>query len=154
MFIGRLAAVVVLVLGGAACGSDGATDATPAATTPATTAPPSRTAAPVVDAAARVQAEQARGKDPSALSSGIVHVRADGAIEILLHTKAIVTPAQLDELRRLGAEVVVTTPTPAVAGQQPASLVQVWVPAGQVAAVDALPWVVAVTAPSYGTAGG
>jgi hypothetical protein len=147
-----MATVLVLALAGAACGSGG--EEPPPAASPTSAPPPSRTAAPVVEAAQKVEAERARGADPSRLSSGVVHVRADGAIEVVLHTTATVTAAQLAEVRRLGAEVVVTTATPAVAGQAPASLVQVWVPAGKIAAVDALPWVAAVTAPSYGTTGG
>lgn len=68
---------------------------------------------------------------------------------MVLHTAVAVTGRQLDELRRLGAEIVVTTATPALAGQAPGSLVQAWVPARRIADMEILPWVSAVTAPAY-----
>lgn len=151
--LSRIGAVLALVVAATACGSGGDEPA-PAASQ--TSSPPaaSRTAAPIVQAAEQAEAARARGADPAALSTALVHVRRDGAVEVLLHTATTVTPAQLEELRRLGAEVVGSTATPAVAGQAPGSMVQAWVPAAQIAAVDALPWVAAVTAPSYGSAGG
>jgi hypothetical protein len=153
VMLSRIGAVLALVVAAASCGSSGKEPA-PAASQG--TAPPaaSRTAAPVVQAAEQADAARARGADPAALSTALVHIRRDGAVEVLLHTVTSVTPAQLDELRRLGAEVVGSTPTPAVAGQAPGSMVQAWVPAARVATLDALPWVAAVTAPSYGSAGG
>ena len=149
------AAVLALVVVGVACGSD-ATGPEPAPAERAAGAPQvSRTADAVVRMAEQVEAARARGAaDLAGLSTAAVHVRSDGAVEVVLHTASTVTAGQLDELRRLGAEVVATTATPAVAGQPPASLVQLWVPASRIAAVDGLPWVAAVTAPSYGSAGG
>lgn len=147
--------MLALIVVGAACGSGrGREEPAPAAPQVTTTPAPSRTAGAVVETAEKVETARARGADPSALSSAVVHVRGDGAIEVLVHTATPVTAAQLDELRRLGTEVVTTTATPAVAGQAPGSLVQAWVPSRSVAAVDALPWIAAVTAPSYGVAGG
>lgn len=151
--LSRIGAVLALVVAAAGCGSGGDEPA-PAASQGTSPPAASRTAAAVVRAAEQAEAARARGADPSAQSTGVVHVRKDGAVEVLLHTTVAVTAGQLDELRRLGAEVVTSTPTPAVAGQTPGSMVQAWVPAGRVAALDALPWVAAVTAPSYGSAGG
>ncbi len=153
VILSRIGAVLALVVATASCGS-GEEEPAPAASQ--STSPPaaSRTAAPVLQAAEQAEAARSRGADPAALSTALVHVRRDGAVEVLLHTVTTVTPAQLEELRRLGAEVVGSTLTPAVAGQAPGSMVQAWVPADRIATLDAMPWVAAVTPPSYGSAGG
>ncbi|HEX7277256.1 MAG TPA: hypothetical protein VF244_07760 [Acidimicrobiales bacterium] len=90
----------------------------------------------------------------SGVSSSLVHVRGDGAVEVVLHAAAPVTPAQLGELAGVGAEVVSTAETPTGPGQPAAGLVQAWVPAGALPAVADLPWVVAVTPPAYPPTGG
>lgn len=154
VILSRMAAVLALLVAGAACGSGGGKEPAPATAQAGVPPAATRTAAAVLQAAQQAEAARAGGADPAAASTDVVHVRRDGSIEVLLHTATLVTVGQLDELRRLGAEVVGSTATPAVAGQAPGSMVQAWVPAGQVAAVGALSWVASVTAPSYGASGG
>ena len=114
-----------------------------------------KTADPIVQAVTQVGAARTRGSaELSGLSTAVVHVRADGAIEVALHTPEAVTAAQLDEIRSLGVQVVVSVSTPAVGGAAPGGLVQAWVPADRMASVAELPWVAAVTTPSYGSTGG
>lgn len=104
--------------------------------------------------AAVATARRGGGADLAGLSTGVVHVRGDGFIEVVLHTGVPVVAAQVDETRRLGAEVVGTLVTPATAGEPAGGQLQLWVPAEGVPAVGALPWVAAVTPPAYPTAGG
>jgi hypothetical protein len=110
------------------------------------TAPSAKVADAINQVAAKVLAA-ATGADLASLSNSLVHVRADGAIEVVLHASHPVSAEELDELRRVGAEI-----GPVLAS--PAALVQAWVPARQVPAVAALPWVAAVTPPSYPSTGG
>jgi len=143
-----------MALTGGACG-EGRT--APEAVQPEAGAPlGSKTADPVLQTVAQVTAARARGGSAglAGLSTALVHVRADGAVEVVVHSATPVGPTELDQLRRLGAEVVTTTPTPPVPGQAAGAQVQMWAPAEQLATIDALPWIAAVTPPSYGNAGG
>jgi hypothetical protein len=155
-------ALLVLLVG--ACGGESAVKGS--ASGPSTSGGPPSTGAPsaggyeaktsdaLVKAVAAVASARRSGADLARLSTGLVHVRQDGFIELVLHTAVPVTAAQVDETRRLGAEVVGTLATPATPGQPAGGLVQLWVPAEGVPAVAVLPWVVAVTLPAYPAAGG
>ena len=102
-----------------------------------------------------VDAARARGEtDLSGLSNGLVHVNSAGAVEVVLHAAAPVGEAQLADLTRLGVEVIDNSQTPAVGGQPAGGLVQAWVPADRLPAVAGLPWILAVTPPSYPPTGG
>jgi hypothetical protein len=117
--------------------------------------PSTKTAESLVQTVARVQAARARGTaNLTSASDQFVHVRADGAIEVAVHATRVTGSTESTELRGLGAEVVTVTTTPAVAGSPPTTLIVAWVPADRLTAVAALPWVGALTAPSYGQAGG
>jgi hypothetical protein len=157
---------VALAGAGGACGGsspDGAAGrATPTTTTTMTGAASTQgpgSSAKIADAlaqaGAKVQAARARGaSDLGGLSTPIVHVRANGDIEVAIHATRVTGSTESSELRGLGAEVVSNTTTPAVPGSPPASLIVAWVPADRLAAVAALPWIGALTPPSYGQAGG
>ena len=84
----------------------------------------------------------------SALSNAVVHVDDGGRIELALHAGQPTGPAEESDLAKLGATGIRTLPaspfTPKV------GLVEAFVPAAQVGAAAALPWVKAVTTPSYG----
>ena len=109
----------------------------------------------IVRMAARVAEARARGTaDLAGLSDQLVHVRADGAIEVVVHASAPVGPEQLGELRAEGAEVVDASATPAADDGAAGALVQAWVPAGRLGAVERLAWVAAVTPPAYPPVGG
>jgi hypothetical protein len=115
-----------------------------------------KVAGSLAQAADRVRAAQRTGGagDLSSLSDEFVHVRADGAIEVDIHARSVVTPEQRAELSRLGANVIGTAVTPTAPGVGPSSIVQAWVPPDRLADVAALDWVGALTPPSYGRAGG
>ena len=125
--------------------------ASPGTTSAGGSAPVTKVADSLVQMADRVRSARTQGVvDLSRLSNDIVHVRADGAIEVSLHASSVVSTAEVTALRRLGGEVVTTAAAPNAAG----GLVQAWVPWDRLAEVAALPWVGAVTPPSYGTPGG
>ncbi len=118
-------------------------------------APSTKMADSLVRAVARVQAAEAGGDtDLAASSDGLVHVRADGAVEVAIHAVLITGATELSELRALGVEPARTTTTPAVPGSPPATVIEAWVPANRLAALAGLAWVGAITAPSYGQGGG
>ena len=81
--------------------------------------------------------------DLSALSNPLVHVNAAGKIELVFHAAGAIGSAEERDLQALGADIVITLTSPA-------GMIQAWVPYLQVEAAAALPWVVAVTPPSYG----
>jgi hypothetical protein len=95
---------------------------------------PSKLAAPVqrmlndMPAQGAQQSSLARAPiDLSALSNPLVHVDAAGRIELVFHAAGTIGAAEVTDLQALA-----------------------WVPYQQVEAAAALPWVVAVTPPSYG----
>ncbi|HEX7276122.1 MAG TPA: hypothetical protein VF244_01995, partial [Acidimicrobiales bacterium] len=99
---------------------------------------------------AQVQA-RARSRSvtpPSALSNEVVHVDDGGRIELALHASQPTGAAEEADLANLGATGIRSLPsspfTPKV------GLVEAFVPAAQVNAAAALPWVKAVTTASYG----
>ncbi len=88
-------------------------------------------------------------RDPQAtarLSNTIVHVDTAGRIELSFHTNRPATTADAASLAALGATGIAAPPLKL--GN--VGIVQAWVPASSVASAAALPWVKAVTAPSYG----
>ena len=94
------------------------------------------------------------GGDPAGLSTALVHVRSDGAVEVVIHALVPAGPDQLADLGGLGVEVVDASVVPGVGGEGPSGLVQAWVPAERLEAVAGLPWVAAVTPPAYPPTGG
>ena len=81
--------------------------------------------------------------DLSALSNPLVRVNADGKIELVFHAAGVIGSAEENDLLALEADIVITLTSPA-------GMIQAWVPYQQVDAAAALPWVVAVTPPTYG----
>ncbi len=156
-------AVALAGAGGASCGSSSEGTAGRAKTTttmPGTTSSQGpggsiKTADALTQAGARVRAARARGTtDLAGLSNTLVHVRANGDLEVAIHATRLTGSADGSELRRLGAEVVSTTTTPSVPGSPPTTLIVAWVPADRLAELAALPWIGALTPPSYGQASG
>jgi hypothetical protein len=96
-------------------------------------------------AGAVASARQSGTADLSGLSTAFLHVRADGAIEVVLRSSDPISPDRQAELQTLGAEVV---------GRIGDNGIQVWVPADKLSAVAGLPWVTSVSAPSYSQVGG
>ena len=160
----RLAGAVAFVAGAtlAACGDSGpdaGLGSGSASGSTESTGPKGGGSVKVADSVAQVAArvEAARGRasaNLAGLSNDIVHVRSDGAIEVLLHASAPVGDAELAALRRLGAEVVTQASTPSVPGSVAGAVVQAWVPSDRMADVAALAWVAAVTPPGYPSRGG
>jgi len=89
-------------------------------------------------------------EDLSSLSNEIVHVNANGEIELLLHSATEIGAKQEAEIAALGARVVVRIALPNLAGSVGAWMIQAWIPADKIDEAAALPWVVAVTPPDYG----
>lgn len=153
-------AAIVLVVVALACAGCGTSPGPDAGTSGATTVQgpvvaPVKAADSIVRMAAQVEAARAQGRtDLAGLSDGVVHVRPDGAIEILVHATVPVGQEELAELRGQGAEIVTTSATPAVGGQPSTGLVQAWLPPARLGEVSNLAWVGAVTPPAYGSAGG
>jgi hypothetical protein len=98
----------------------------------------------VLEVGASVASAIKGGEDPSHLSSSLVHVRADGSVELVIRSAATVAAEQQADLQRFGVEVTRIRP----------ELIQAWVPYDHIAEVAALPWVSSVSAPSYATVGG
>ncbi len=110
----------------------------------------------IVEATARRVSElKSRGLHGPALSrresNDIVHVRADGKIELLLHASGPVSATQVAGLTALGAEVEANLSNLSVQSVHLPSfgMVQAWVPASALQQAVALPWVTAVTPPDY-----
>ena len=81
--------------------------------------------------------------DLSGLSNPLVRINAAGQIELVFHAAGVIGSAEEQDLRTLGADIVIVLTSPA-------GMIQAWVPYHQVDAAAALPWVVAVTPPAYG----
>ncbi len=79
-------------------------------------------------------------------SNDLVHVDGEGRIELAFHTTARTGTPEEVSLAALGA-----TGIQSFHPLGNLSIVQAWVPAARVAAAAALPWVKAVTTPSYGS---
>jgi hypothetical protein len=153
------AIVAMTIVTGGGCGSTAAQSPSAAGTTVATAPAPEVGSMTVADVllqkAARVRAARAAGSpDLAALSDGLVRVRADGALEVVLHARSPVGAVELADLRDRQVDVVDVSSTPAVSGQSSAGLVQAWVPVDRIDAVGRLEWVAAVTPPAYPPAGG
>ena len=132
-----------------------ATSTTGGAPSTSTRPAPASVADALVQAANRAAELRARGvSDLSAASDAFVHVRADGALEVVLHTLAPATADQLAALRALGGEVESSSATPPGADGRVTGLVQAWVPSDRLLSLAGLGWVAAVTPPTYGTGGG
>lgn len=150
-----IAAAIVLVLLLAGCsGDDDGTRVTSGASTtvsPSTTSQgglgtPSKVSGNISALVAEIDRARAAGSDDvSSLSNALVHVRADGSIELVVRAAAPIVPSQEADLQALGAEIE---------GKLDDASRQAWVPHDKVDAVAALPWVSAVTAPSYSRTGG
>lgn len=143
---------LVVLLGGACSGNDGATVASGAdssTSAPGSTKPmevPPKVSDSVSQLAASVAAARQSGTaDTSGLSTPFLHVRGDGKIELVLRSNDPIGAGQQSDLQVLGVEVVGT-----IGG----SGIQVWVPAEKLAAVTGLAWVVTVSPPSYSQVGG
>ena len=94
--------------------------------------------------------EARSSQDLSALSNAVLHVTPSGKIELLLHAAKATGPSEEADLENLGATIVSRLQRPPDSNLPPAGMIQAWVPYDKVAAAAALPWVVAVTSPSYG----
>ncbi len=99
----------------------------------------------LVQMAARVLAAGGAGR--ASLSNSLVHVRADGAIEVVLHSLVPIGAGQRADLARLGVDV-------GLVSGLPAPMVEAWAPPGQLEALAALGWVAAITPPAYPSGGG
>lgn len=97
----------------------------------------------VEQALVRLAQATAQKQPPESLSNDVVHVDADGRIELAFHSTRPIGGAEEAALRGLGGVGIVSVPA--------AGLVQAFLPAAGVRAATGLPWVAAVTAPSYGT---
>ncbi|MDQ2825465.1 MAG: hypothetical protein M3Y04_00610, partial [Actinomycetota bacterium] len=84
------------------------------------------------------------------LSNDVVHVDPNGRIELAFHSASPTGAAEEESLARLGATGIYTLRLPRSLGIPNVGLVQAFVPATNAAAAAALPWVAAVTTPSYG----
>ncbi|MDQ6724663.1 MAG: hypothetical protein M3066_00580 [Actinomycetota bacterium] len=114
---------------------------------------PSKLPSIVEQAVARVQiAQRSAGlaQESATLSNDVVHVDPNGRIELAFHATAPTGAAEEADLARLGATGIYTLRLPRSLGIADVGLVQAFVPADNVAAAAALPWVAAVTTPSYG----
>jgi hypothetical protein len=89
-------------------------------------------------------------QDVAALSNDVLHVTSSGAIELVLHAAKPTGPSEEADLENLGATIVSRLQLPPDSNLPPAGMIQAWVPYDKVEAAAALPWVVAVTPPSYG----
>jgi hypothetical protein len=100
-------------------------------------------------AAARPQAGVAfEAPSPARLSNDIVHVDADGRIELAFHATRPTGAAEEASLANLGATRINALHL-APALRISTGLIEAFVPAAAVGAAAALPWVAAVTTPSY-----
>jgi hypothetical protein len=100
------------------------------------------------------QALAAGMTDVSELSDNLLHVRSNGAIELVFHAATSVSQVEESELEALGAEIVISTAglTWPEQMQPPAGLgqIQAWLPYDRVYEAAQLGWVTAVTPPDYG----
>lgn len=93
----------------------------------------------------------ARGvRDLSPMSSALVHVNRSGLIELSFHALDPTGPSEEEDLRALGATIVSRLEIPPELRMPPAGIIEAWVPYDRVMEAAALPWVAAVTPPSYG----
>jgi len=89
--------------------------------------------------------QQIDGKTASLPYSGGAPVRADGRIEVEFHAVGPVGPAEKDDLRRLGAEIVTSLSTDAVV--PPAGVIVAWIAPNQLMEAAAADWVATVKPP-------
>jgi hypothetical protein len=78
----------------------------------------------------------------SNLSNDLLHVDAAGRIELLFHAAGIIGAGEEQDLKALGAEIVIKL--------ESFGMIQAWVPYDKVEEAALLDWVVAVTPPDYG----
>ncbi|MGH9280993.1 MAG: hypothetical protein ACRD12_23260 [Acidimicrobiales bacterium] len=156
----RAALALVLALAAGACGGQVAASPPSSGPPPPSEPPPiglTKTSDILVQTALQVIGARARGASGdqlAALSTPVVHVRADGAVEVAIHADRVVGDTELEALRRAGVQVVTTATTPAVPGQAPTSVVQAWVPAEKLPVVSGLAWIASITPPAYGITDG
>ena len=118
---------------------------------PATAGPrPSKVADVLRQVSREVGRERGAGRSGAGAGNALVRTSAAGEVEVLVHAAAPLTAAERRDLRALGARPTAEVGDPGTRGA-PVGMVQAWLPATRVDAVAALPWVVAVTAPGYGT---
>jgi hypothetical protein len=105
----------------------------------------------------RVSAMQSRrGLAPQAmerqLSNDVVHVESDGTIEVSVWSVEPATQEQRAEVAALGSTIEERVKTGRASLAPSVGLLDAWVPADRLDDLGALPWVAAVTPPSYGIA--
>jgi len=88
-------------------------------------------------------------RSPRPLSTDVLHVRSDGRIELLFHSFGPIAPVQEAALERLGATISARL-SPESLARVPAGMVQAWIAHDRIDEAAGLPWVTAVTPPSYG----
>ena len=80
--------------------------------------------------------------DRSVFSNGLVRVRPTGEVELVFHAKGSAGKVEVEALRALGADIVITLANP--------GMIQAWIRTEKIGEAAALPWVAAVTPPDYG----
>jgi len=86
--------------------------------------------------------------DPSILSNDLVRINPAGEIELAIHAVDPIDADREAELIALGAKISSRLNAPLL-NLPPVGIVEAWIPHDRVSDAAALPWVVAVTAPSY-----
>lgn len=97
-------------------------------------------------------AEAPPGTDIAAMSNELVRGRNPGEVEVSIHAIDPILPTDEAELEALGIEISSRLEIPAGMPVPPTGLLSAWVPCGIINDVATLPWISAITAPSYGTA--